>query len=335
MVEPVRSFEVVKPGLATSVQDLGRPGYYHLGLPVSGAMDRFALIAANRLVGNPDGAAGLEAVFLGPELRFTADALVAVTGADLPPKLDGVEQPGWTAFKVAAGQTLSFGFLKSGARAYIAIAGGIDVPEVLGSRSTYALGALGGFEGRTLKAGDVVPLGTSAGSGREGANVPGELRRPVGGSGQEIRVLPGLYWHRITNSAQAGFFEDTWKVAPEADRIGYRFRGGRPLDFVPREQPFGAGSDPSNIVDSCYPYGSIQVPGGTEPIILHRDAVSGGGYFMIGAVISADMDLIGQLQPHQTVRFSAVTMEQSLAARSEEKARLDRLATALGSVGVG
>ena len=109
--------------------------------------------------------------------------------------------------------------------------------------------------------------------------------------------MPGLYWHRITEAAGSDFFEDTWKVAPEADRIGYRFRGGRPLEFVPREQPFGAGSDPSNIVDACYPYGSIQVPGGTEPIVLHRDAVSGGGYFMIGTVISADMDLIGQLQP--------------------------------------
>lgn len=329
MAETARSFDVVKPGLATTVQDLGRPGYYHLGLPVSGAMDRFALIAANRLVGNPDGAAGLEAVFLGPELRFSANALVAVTGADMPPKLDGVEQPGWTAFKVAAGQTLSFGFLKSGARAYIAIAGGIDVPEVLGSRSTYALGALGGFEGRALKAGDVVGLGTANGAGREGASVPPELRRPIGGSGVEVRVLPGLYWHRITGTAQGGFFEDSWKVAPEADRIGYRFRGGRALDFVPREQPFGAGSDPSNIVDSCYPYGSIQVPGGTEPIVLHRDAVSGGGYFMIGTVISADMDLIGQLQPHQTVRFAAVTMEQAMAARAEEKARVGSLAAAL------
>ncbi|MCK0198168.1 biotin-dependent carboxyltransferase family protein [Ancylobacter sp. 6x-1] len=319
MPEAARSFKVVKPGLATTVQDLGRPGYYHLGLPISGAMDRLALIAANRLVGNEDGAAALEAVFLGPELTFAADALVAVTGADLPPKVDGVEQPGWTAFTVAAGQTLSFGFLKGGARAYVAIAGGIDVPEVLGSRSTYALGALGGFEGRALKAGDVVPLGTANGTGREGASIPPAARRPVA---NEIRVLPGLYWHRITESAQDGFFEDTWKVAPEADRIGYRFRGGRKLDFVPREQPFGAGSDPSNIVDSCYPYGSIQVPGGTEPIVLHRDAVSGGGYFMIGAVISADMDLIGQLQPHQAVRFAAVTMEDALKARHDETARL-------------
>ncbi len=331
MAEAIRMFDVVKPGLATTVQDLGRPGYYHLGLPISGAMDRFALIAANRLVGNNDGDAGLEAVFMGPELRFASDCLIAVTGADMPPKVDGVEQPGWTAFKVAAGQLLSFGFLKGGARAYIAIAGGIAVPEVLGSRSTYTLGTLGGFEGRALKAGDTVMIGTAAGGGREGMSVPAEIRRAVGVQGASLRVLPGLYWHRITEGAQQTFFEDTWKVAPEADRVGYRFRGGKKLDFVPREQPFGAGSDPSNIVDSCYPYGSIQVPGGTEPIILHRDAVSGGGYFMLGTVISADMDLIGQLQPHQGVRFEEVTMEQALAARKDEKARLAHLETALAT----
>jgi allophanate hydrolase subunit 2 len=122
--------------------------------------------------------------------------------------------------------------------------------------------------------------------------VPAKLRFEVRGT-PELRVLPGLYWHRLTEEAGKTFFEDAWKVAPEADRIGYRFRGGRALSFVPRTPPFGAGSDPSNIVDSCYPYGSIQVPGGTEPIVLHRDAVSGGGYFMLGTVISADMDLIG------------------------------------------
>jgi allophanate hydrolase subunit 2 len=127
--------------------------------------------------------------------------------------------------------------------------------------------------------------------------------------------MPGLYWHRITDAAGRGFFSDTWNVAPEADRIGYRFKGGNSLEFVPREPPFGAGSDPSNITDACYPYGSIQVPGGTEPIVLHRDAVSGGGYFMVGTVISADMDLIGQLQPNAPVRFVKVKMDQALAAR--------------------
>jgi allophanate hydrolase subunit 2 len=145
----------------------------------------------------------------------------------------------------------------------------------------------------------------------------------------ELRVLPGLYSHRITDESGRDFFADTWKVAPEADRIGYRFRGGRPLQFVPRKQPFGAGSDPSNIVDACYPYGSIQVPGGTEPIVLHRDAVSGGGYFMLGTVISADMDLIGQLQPHTETHFTVVDMAAALAARHERKALLGKVHDAL------
>ncbi|MBV9758386.1 MAG: biotin-dependent carboxyltransferase, partial [Alphaproteobacteria bacterium] len=281
--------EVIKPGLSTSVQDLGRPGYYHLGIPESGAMDRFALRAANLLVGNDEGAAVLEATFLGPELRFTADALIAVTGAELPPKVDGAARPTWTSFAIKAGQILSFDFLKRGARAYIAVAGGIDVPVVLGSRSTYALGALGGFEGRALRAGDVLQVGIPRAAAREARQVPQALRGEMAAA-PTLRVLPGLYDFRITDEARAAFYADTWKVAPEADRIGYRFRGGRALQFVPRQQPFGAGSDPSNIVDSCYPYGSIQIPGGTEPIVLHRDAVSGGGYFMLGTVISADMD---------------------------------------------
>ncbi len=316
--------EIKAPGLATTVQDLGRPGYYHLGIPLSGAMDQLALTAANLLVGNDANAAGLEAVFMGPEIRFTENATVAVCGADLPPKLDGEPQPIWTSFAVKAGQTLSFDYLKQGARAYIAVTGGIDVPVRLGSRSTYALGALGGHEGRPLQAGDTLKLGQGR-PAAAGRSVPEALRRGPTGSPVELRMLPGLYWHRITEAAGQQFFADTWKVANEADRIGYRFKGGAPLEFVPREQPFGAGSDPSNIVDACYPYGSIQVPGGTEPIVLHRDAVSGGGYMMVGTVISADMDLIGQLQPNTPVRFVEVDMAAALDARHERAAILDQI----------
>ena len=274
--------KVLNPGLSTTVQDLGRPGYFHLGIPIGGAMDRLALRAGNLLVGNDEGAAGLEAVFVGPQLEFTKDALIAVTGAEMPIKVDGEEQPSWTAFKVKAGQVLSFGYLKTGARIYIAVAGGIDVPMALGSRSTYPIGALGGYKGRPSP-GTTNCRSERRAAGKEGRRLPDALRRKPG-KPAELRVLPGLYWHRVVEEAQQAFFEDGWKVAPEADRMGYRFRGGRPLKFVEREQPFGAGSDPSNIVDSCYPYGSIQVPGGTEPIILHRDAVSGGGYFMVGTV---------------------------------------------------
>ncbi|MDA9397570.1 biotin-dependent carboxyltransferase family protein [Bradyrhizobium sp. CCBAU 45389] len=323
------AIKVLKPGLATTVQDLGRPGYYHIGIPLSGGMDRHALVAANLLVGNEEGAAVLEAVFMGPELEFTEDATVAITGAQLPPKLDGKPRETWTSFKVKRGQVLSFDFLKQGARGYIAVAGGIDVPVVLGSRSTYALGALGGFKGRKLEAGDELPVGKAAASVKDGRVVASELRGQPTAMPTEARVMPGLYWHRITEAAGDDFFADTWKVAPEADRIGYRFKGGKALQFVPREPPFGAGSDPSNITDACYPYGSIQVPGGTEPIVLHRDAVSGGGYFMVGTVISADMDLIGQLQPNTPVRFVKVGMDQALAARKSRAELLGRLRNAL------
>jgi biotin-dependent carboxylase-like uncharacterized protein len=319
---------VISAGILTTIQDLGRPGYYHLGIPVGGAMDRLAMRAANMLVGNPEDAAGLEAVFMGPELEFTEDATVAVCGADLPAKVNGVEQPGWTAFDVKSGDVLSFDFLRSGARGYIAISGGIATSPALGSRSTYAIGALGGYEGRAIQPGDTIPLGADKASGRAGKSVPENLRRGPGSSA-ELRMLPGLYWHRITEAAQKAFFEDTWKVANEADRMGYRFQGGRPMEFVEREQPFGAGSDPSNITDACYPYGSVQVPSGTEPIILHRDAVSGGGYFMIGTIISADMDLIGQLQPNTETRFVEVDMDGALRARADRKATLAAIRDAL------
>lgn len=248
---------------------------------------------------------------------------MAVTGADMPARLDGELVPSWTSFAVKAGQVLSFDYLQSGARIYIAVSGGVDVPLALGSRSTYPIGALGGFKGRPIAAGDELPVGETSGA-KAGLTVPEALRRKPGATA-ELRVLPGLYWFRMTERSHLNFFSDEWKVAPEADRMGYRFRGGQPIEFEPREQPFGAGSDPSNIVDACYPYGSVQVPGGSEPIVLHRDAVSGGGYFMLGTVISADMDLIGQLQPHTKTRFVKVTMEAALKARADRSALIRRI----------
>ena len=199
-----KRIKFISPGLATSVQDLGRPGYYHLGIPISGGMDRFALRAANHLVGNPEGSAVLEAVFLGPEIEFTTDATVAVTGAELPLKVDGEPKEIWTSFSVKSGQTLSFEFLKAGARSYIAVSGGIDVPVVLGSRSTYGLGALGGHEGRNLQSGDKLEIGDSSITVDEGRQVPANLRRGLGSSA-ELRVVPGLYWHRIIEDSQKYF----------------------------------------------------------------------------------------------------------------------------------
>ncbi|AOK42677.1 biotin-dependent carboxyltransferase family protein [Burkholderia vietnamiensis] len=326
--DPHDLIEVLKPGLATSVQDMGRQGCYHVGIPPSGSLDQYASRAANLLVGNPEEAAVLECTLLGPELLFHMDALIAVTGAEMTPKIDGIAQSCDVALRIRAGSVLSFQYVKAGARAYLAVAGGIDVPVVLGSRSTYTLGAIGGLAGRRLQKGDRLPVGAVHGAPREGRELPASMRRPLD-SHVALRVLTGLYHHRLTDASAQTFFDDEWTVAPEADRIGYRYKNGRPLQFRPREQPFGAGADPSNIVDACYPVGSIQVPAGLEPIILHRDAVSGGGYATIGTVISADMDLIGQMQPNHRARFVPVTMADALAARRAYRQRLALLRAAL------
>ncbi|WP_158773677.1 biotin-dependent carboxyltransferase family protein [Cobetia sp. L2A1] len=318
------SIEVIKAGLSTSIQDTGRSGNYHLGIPPSGGMDQRALRAANLLLGNAEDAAVLECALMGPVLRFTRELKVAACGAEMTPRINGVPQPINQVLHVPAGAVLSFEFVKAGARLYLAIEGGIDVPVCLGSRSTYALGSLGGLEGRPLKVGDVLETLSVMGAALVGRSMPRSLM-PTFGTHYELRVIPGIYDHRLTDEARERFYQEHWSVASEADRIGYRFKGGTPLDFVTRKPPFGAGDDPSNIVDACYPIGSIQVPSGSEPIILHRDAVSGGGYAMIGTIISSDMDLVGQIQPHQTVQFVPVTLEMALAARQVYQADLEQL----------
>lgn len=322
------AIEVTKPGLATSVQDQGRQGNYHLGIPPAGALDQLSFRSANLLLGNDETAAVLECALMGPELTFTEATHVAVTGARMQPKIDGEERPLDTVLAVEAGQTLALGFAAAGARAYLAVSGGIDVPEALGSRSTYALGSLGGFHGRPLQAGDVLQTGKDGHAAAPGRELAEELRVPLTKE-REVRLVLGLYDERVKKESMAKFLSETWQVSSESDRIGYRFKGGTPLDFVPRTPPFGAGDDPSNIVDACYPIGSVQVPSGQEPIVLHRDAVSGGGYMMIGTVISADMDAFGQMPPNTKVHFVEVTLEEALQARAERRQRLEDIRQAL------
>jgi biotin-dependent carboxylase-like uncharacterized protein len=317
--------EIVEPGLGCTLQDRGRPGYYNVGIPPSGAVDMMSALAANLLVGNEADAPVIEAPYLGPRLRFTERAVVAVTGATMEPRLNNEPVPAWQSFEAAPGDELSFGFLQQGARIYIAVAGGIQVPAVLGSRSTYAIGGFGGFQGRPLQVGDVLPTGELR--GRVGSAVPEPLR-PKFAREVEVRVVLGLYDYRLTDSGLRSFLESEWTLTPVADRMGFRYSGGN-LEWHDRPQPFGAGSDPSNIVDAGYPVGSIQVPGGVEPIILHRDAVSGGGYAMVATVISADMDLVGQCAPGTRTRFRAVSLDEALLARKAYRAHERELAAVI------
>ncbi|SJN55315.1 KipI antagonist [Vibrio ruber DSM 16370] len=318
------TIKVIKPGLNTTVQDGGREGYYHLGIPPSGALDQFSMKAANLLVGNQATTAVLECTLLGPELEFLSPTLIAVCGAEMPPMLDKEVMPMNTTLKVQAGQKLSFGYPLKGARIYLAVAGGFSLEPTLGSRSTYVLGGLGGMKGRTLQKDDLLTIGSPTVKVSKGRTIPKRFLRPIHKE-TTIRVVEGLYAHRLTPVSLQRFYRDEWLVGSEADRIGYRFKGGNALEFIPRVQPFGAGSDPSNIVDACYPIGSIQVPAGKEPIVLLRDAVSGGGYATIGTVISSDLDLIGQMQPNYKAQFESITVEAALQIRQETNLRLQQL----------
>jgi biotin-dependent carboxylase-like uncharacterized protein len=323
------AIRVRQPGLLTTVQDTGRFGEYAIGMPPSGAMDVFSYQVGNYLVGNEEGAAGLEITYFGPELEFTEDAIIAITGAEMPPKVNGEEVPTWETLKVQEGDVLSFDYLRNGARSYLAVAGGIDVPVFMHSRSTYTLIGLGGHEGRALREGDELKVGDvpeNAG-GQVGKRVDDD-HIPRYSRETELRVIIGLASYRITEESMQEFLSTTWTVTTDADRVGYRYRGGE-LHFVEREQPAGAGSDPANVVDFGYPVGSIQVPGGVEPIVLLNDAVTGGGYATIGTVISVDRDRVAQTKTNDHTRFRPVDLEEALRARKERRQHMEEIRQAL------
>ncbi|RDW15377.1 biotin-dependent carboxyltransferase family protein [Oceanobacillus chungangensis] len=312
---------VINPGLETTVQDTGRIGFYEVGMPPSGAMDKYSYTAGNLLVGNNESAASLEITYLGPELEFQEDTIIAVTGGEIPPKINGESVPMWEALEIKAGDKLSFDFVKQGARVYLAVAGGIDVPEIMNSRSTYTLCGIGGLNGGKLQVNDKLEVGNEKiRDVKPGTRIADHLI-PSFDKHHEIRVVLGLCSYRLTEESKDRFFSIDWKVTPEANRVGYRFKGER-LNFVEREQPFGAGSNPSNVVDLGYPIGSIQVPDGVEPIALLNDAVTGGGYATIATIISADLNKLGQVKTNETVRFVSVDIDEALAARNEVKEKL-------------
>lgn len=316
--------KVVSPGLQTTVQDIGRIGYYEVGMPPSGAMDKFSFKVSNLLVGNDEDAATLEITYMGPVIEFTEDATIALAGGNIPPKVNGEPVAMWEAIAIKAGDQLSFDFVQQGARVYMAIAGGIEVPTIMGSRSTYTLCGLGGLDGRALEAGDQLETGydqktkVTPGTRIDDALIPTYQKE------HEIRVVMGLCSYRLTEESKQRFLDIEWQVTPEANRVGYRFKGER-LDFVEREQPFGAGSNPSNVVDLGYPIGSIQVPDGVEPIALLNDAVTGGGYATIATIISTDLDKMAQIKSGEKVRFRAVDIDGALEARQFVKNQLDAI----------
>lgn len=317
--------EIVSQGIMTTIQDLGRTGQYRRGIPPSGPMDVQSHRLANALVGNRSDAAALEFTYMGPTVTFRSSTVFAVTGGEIPIKLNDETVEPWTSIYARENDVLSFGFMQSGVRGYLAFAGGIDVPLYLGSASTQVNAGLGGFHGRKLTAGDLLQINEDQASTFVQKTVPVN-HRPTFPRDVELRYVPGLFNYRITESGQRDFNSRVWTVTPNADRTGIRFSSSTttPLEFAPRSARFGAGDDPSNVVDSGYPLGAIQLPSGIEPIVLSREAVTAGGYCTVGAVISTDLDRLGQAMIGGAAKFTSVSLDKASAARHEYQLRISR-----------
>jgi antagonist of KipI len=319
---------VVRPGLLTTVQDRGRFGSQQFGVTVSGAMDELALRVGNILVGNPQGAAGLEISFLGPELRLQADLALAITGAEVEAVLDGEPVPGYQTILARAGQVLDIRHCRQGMRAYLCVGGGIDVPLRLGSRSTSLAAGFGGVEGRPIREGDILQAGPALGGvGRlRGRSAPAQWR-PTFALPQTVRVVFGPQDDAFTEAGKRTLLESVYEVSPSSDRMGCRLEG-------PALEHAGA----ADIISDWIPLGGIQVPGNGKPIILLADRQTTGGYTKVATVIGVDIPRLAQLRAGDRLRFEAVTVEVAqrfYRATERDLAQWDASLTDLGMWSAG
>ncbi|MFQ5992104.1 MAG: biotin-dependent carboxyltransferase family protein [Nitrospiraceae bacterium] len=311
-LEPAR-IHVVRPGLLSTVQDLGRYGFQRYGMPVAGAMDTVALRLGNRLVGNPDHLAVLEMTMQGAELAFETEATIALTGADLSPHINGEPAQNWTALGIAAGSILTFGARRTGARAYLALSGGIHVQPVLGSCSTHVRSRTGGHLGRTLAKDDFVHGHVPPSNARNcvGRSVPSKVR-PSYQSEPTLRAVPGPQDDGFLPDAMHILTSNEYILSLQSDRMGYRLVGPPLLHKGAAE-----------IISEATPAGAVQVPPNQQPILLMADRQTTGGYPKIAVVISADLPLAAQLVPGDRIGFAVVDFEEARALLREVDARMN------------
>jgi antagonist of KipI len=287
---------VQSPGLLTTVQDLGRPGFSAMGVSASGAADGVSLRIGNRLVGNPDGAAALECTLLGGAFLFPQGAGVALAGSDFGATLDGAPVGMWQAIEVRSGQTLCMGPTRSGARCYLCVHGGIAVKAFLGSASTHLLSGLGGFEGRALRTGDVLTMGSGSAAFRSRTASRQSLERLA--PRRTLRVTPGPQSDWFRPALQERFFASTYRVSEESDRVGLRLAAVGAGEGTPVPSSSGG-----TMITEGVSLGAIQIPPGGQPIIVFVEQQTTGGYPKIANIISADLAGVGQLRPRDEIRF--------------------------------
>lgn len=301
------TFIVIRPGMLTTIQDLGRWGRQGGGVPVAGPMDTYSHRLANRVVGNDNDAAALEITLIGPELEASDDVTCVVAGARFDATVDGKSIDGSQPFVVPARKRLRFGTRRSGARATLAVRGGIAVPPIFGSRSTSVVSRMGPLGGRPLAAGDVLPIGPSVRRAPVTSGHP--LTMPEGGA--RVRTLRGPHEGMFTAKALETLFTSRFIVTPQSNRMGYRLDG-----------PTLHHSGSADILSDATPVGSIQVPASGQPIVLMADRQTTGGYPRIATVITADLPLAGQLAPGDWIAFAECTREEAVDALRRQEAAL-------------
>jgi biotin-dependent carboxylase-like uncharacterized protein len=326
------TLKVLRAGVLSTLQDRGRWGWQHVGVPVGGAMDEMSHRTANALVGNAEDEATLEITLTGPLLQFGEEAVFALCGGDFGPKIGGAPMPMARPVLVRAGAQLDLGPCRLGARAYLAVAGGFDLEPVLGSRSTYLRGGFGGFHGRALRRGDVLPTRQ-----RPVGLYPAPWQRLAGGawfvapkwsveantalmahSHHHVRFVPGRHWDGFAPEVRERFCGSEYRIGLNSDRMGYRLEGP--------ELPF---ADAGSLLSEGVTFGTIQVPPDGKPIVLMANRQTTGGYPRIGEVATVDLPLLAQLPPADTVRFTPITLEQAQALYLERERELARMREAI------
>jgi biotin-dependent carboxylase-like uncharacterized protein len=305
--------EVIEPGAFTTIQDLGRIGFRKLGVPLSGGLDSFSLRVANWLVGNPENCACIETTFLGPSLVVLSESLIAVAGADVPVLLNGCEQDVWSSFLVRPGDTLIFKPARRGLRSYIAVSGGIDCTEAMGSRSTYLAGGIGGLSGKALQTGDTICAKHS-----DLLSHPRSVHQefvPKIGSLVSVRGILGPQEDHFDKEGFHTFFDSSFQVTVDSNRMGYRLEGPR--------IGFRTGMASGILSEPCLP-GNVQIPPDGQPIILLNEQTV-GGYAKIATVINCDLDRIAQTRPGDRIKFERTSLETAHHLFRLEKRRLEEL----------
>ncbi|MBM7649821.1 biotin-dependent carboxylase-like uncharacterized protein [Bacillus ectoiniformans] len=320
-------FKVIDPGLQTTIQDQGRYGYYHLGVPPAGAADKYSYQLGNLLLGNPIEAAAIEMTILGPVIEVLKDTVIVVTGAPILCYLNGDPMAMWTNIRVRKGDYLMFKPQKksTGVYSYLCVSGGINIQKILGSRSAYLLSDFDGFLSKKLEKDDVIvssePLpGVFKLVGRtlDQSHIPNFSKH------LDVRVVMGLSSDRITDAGITNFLTHEWTVQNESNRVASRLKGAD-IPYNDCEPSFGSGHNIGNVVDMAYPIGAILVPNSEEVICLLNDATGGGGFVTMGTVISSDLDKISQAMPFSKIRFHAVTVKKAIEYRLARKKEVAKL----------